>query len=64
MENNICPQVGDKVVLVNCIAAMKHKGKIFTVKQSPVIYDRSYAVVLKEIRGFYLVKNLKIVKIQ
>lgn len=60
MKESEYPSVGDKVKLINCVAARKHRGRIFTIKQSPVIFDRNYAVVLKEIRGYYFIKNIQI----
>lgn len=59
MANSRFPRVGDKVAIINC---KKHKDKIFTVKQGPVLFDRHLAVVLKEIRGYYNIKNLKIIE--
>lgn len=59
MANSRFPRVGDKVVIVN---SKKHKDRIFTVKQGPVLFDRHLAVVLKEVRGYYNIKNIQIVE--
>lgn len=59
MANSRFPRTGDKVKILN---SKKHKDRIFTVKQGPVLFDRHLAVVLKEIRGYYNIKNLKIIE--
>lgn len=59
MSNSRFPRVGDKVVIIN---SKKYKDRIFTVKQGPVLFDRHLAVVLKEVRGYYNVKNIQIVE--
>ena len=58
MANYRFPRVGDKVKFIN---SKNHKDKIFTVKQGPVLFDRHLAVVLKEIQGYYNIKNIQIV---
>lgn len=59
MANSRFPRAEDKVKILN---SKKHKDRIFTVKQGPVLFDRHLAVVLKEIRGYYNIKNLQIVE--
>lgn len=59
MANSRFPRTGDKVKILN---SKKHKDRIFTVKQGPVLFDRHLAVVLREIRGYYNIKNLQIVE--
>lgn len=55
-------KAGDKVKIINCSAAKKYGDKVFTVKQGPLLYDRTLAATLKEIRGHYYLKNLQIVE--
>lgn len=59
MANSRFPRTGDKVKILN---SKKHKDRIFTVKQGPVLFDRHLAVVLKEVRGYYNIKNIQIVE--
>lgn len=59
MANSRFPRTGDKVKILN---SKKHKDRIFTVKQGLVLFDRHLAVVLREIRGYYNIKNLQIVE--
>lgn len=59
MANSRFPRTGDKVKFKN---SDKHKDKIFTVKRGPILFDRHLAAELKEIRGYYNIKNLEIVE--
>jgi hypothetical protein len=62
MGNKRLPKKDDKVKITNCKNAEKYKDRIFTVKASPYIMNKKIVVVLKEIRGYFEVKNLEIVE--
>lgn len=62
MANKRLPRKDDKVKLINCKEAEKYEGKVFTVQASPHIMNKKIVVKLKELRGYYQPKYLKIIK--
>lgn len=54
--------VGDKVVMVNCLEAEKYKDKVWIVRSNPWILCGTEVVLLEDYSGGFSTKCLKKVK--
>lgn len=64
MGNRRTPQVGDKVILINCKKAESkcYKDKELRVKQAPFVFDRDIVAEVENVKSYVPVRNLEIVK--
>lgn len=63
MANKRMLKAGDKVKLIKCKRAESktYKGKEFTVKRAPFIFDRDIVAEIRGVRGYIPVRYLEIV---